>query len=142
MRQWSAAVGTAAALYALPLVLFAAVFGRPWAIAVTAACVVVLVYAAIRLWSPLVTLALVVVAAVSVGIWWFVVTAGDACGDSRTAGIVEGVGAIAVALALAAWQLPRGRAVFWALPAGAVLAGIWFDVWAHVIPGGAGACFH
>ena len=103
---------------------------------------VVLLYAAVRIWSPLVVLALVLVAAFSVGLWWFVVAVGDTCGDSHAAAIVEWSGTAVLALGVAAWQLPRGRAIFWALPAGAVLAGIWFVVWAHVIPGGAAGCFH
>jgi hypothetical protein len=86
-------------------------------------------------------LALVAVAGVSVGLWWFIVVAGETCGDSSAATIAEWSGTTVLAVGLAAWQLPRGRAIFWALPAGAVLAGIWFVVTAHVIPGGAGGCF-
>jgi len=104
--------------------------------------VVVLLYAAVRLWSPLVVLALVVVAAFSVGVWWFIVVVGDTCGGSHAAAIVEWSGTSVVAVGFAAWQLPRGRAIFWAVPVGAVLAAVWFVVWAHVIPGGAAGCFH
>lgn len=130
-----------AALYALPVLVEYEVLGPSWVLAPLALCILVLIYAAVRIWSPLVVLALVVVAGVSVGLWWFIVAAGDTCGDSRTATIVEWAGALVLAVGLAAWQLPRGRAVFWALPAGAVLAGIWFVATAHVIPGGAGGCF-
>jgi hypothetical protein len=131
-----------AALYALPVLVLEWIFGPRWALAPLVVCVLVLVYAAVRIWSPLVTLALVLVAGVSVVIWWVISTAGEACGDSRTATIVEWSGIAVVGLALPAWRFSHRGAIFWTIPAGAVLGGIWFVAAAHVIPGGAGACFH
>lgn len=140
---WGAAALIAAALYVVPYATIGSIVtgaaGR-W-VAILAGCVVVLVVAAIRLWSALVVLAAAVVSGIFGAIAWFVVVVSDTCGGSNAATVVEWTGAAAIALGLGAWAVHyRGGRVFWGLPLGWVLGAIWIAIVAHVIPGGAGGC--
>jgi hypothetical protein len=84
-------------------------------------------------------LAIVVLLGVSEFIAEFGTAMGERCGDSRLAGDLELVGTIAIPLALGSWAVRRHRV--WPLPVAIVAAALWAVVVAHVIPGGAGACF-
>jgi hypothetical protein len=140
---WGAAALTAAALYALPYALLASLGSGAAArrLALLAACLAVLAVAAARLWSPLLVLAAAVLSGIAAVVFWFVVAAADTCGNSVAATAVELPGAATIALALGAWGVRGGRRVFWALPLGWILAGLWIAVVAHAIPGGTGGCF-
>jgi hypothetical protein len=128
-------------VYALPVVAYATLVGERWAIAPLVAAVAVLGVAAVRIWSPLVVLGVVVESAVGLVAWFLIVASAATCGGSLAASLVEWIGGAAVAIGLAASQRSRGGHIFWAVPGGWILAGVWFAVWAHVIPGGSGACF-
>lgn len=138
---WGAAAITAAALYALPALALAVAIGGGWAIAALAACLAVLVFAAVRLWSPLVVLAAAITGAVGAVGFVAVTSLGEACGTSTLAHSVEIAGGIALAIPIGAWGVRRRAHVLWALPAGWLVAAGWYVAWAHVIPGGTGGCF-
>jgi hypothetical protein len=141
--QWGAAAATAAALYALPWAILAALdttLGGEWVtpLIVDLAALIVI---AVRRWSPLVVLAVALLSIGAAIVAWFVIAAGETCGDSRAATVVEWVGAVPLALALGSWGALRGRRALAAIPAGWLLAGVWVLVIAHVVHGGAGPCF-
>ena len=138
---WGAAAVTAAALYALPPLALAAVVGGAGRIVALAACLAVLVFAAVRLWSPLVVLGAALIGAVGAVAFAAATALGETCGTSGLAQGVEVAGGLALAVPLGAWGVRRGAQVLWALPAGWLAAAAWYVAWAHVIPGGTGGCF-
>jgi hypothetical protein len=66
----------------------------------------------------------------------------DSCGSSPAKDIVGGIGGGAIYLIGGAWALQRPRRGVWALPLAAIVAGGWIAAIAHLVPGGAGACFN
>lgn len=141
LREWPPAVAAAAALYVFPYALGAALSGGGAWYVLLAADVLALAAVAVFLWSPLVVLAAAVVSGVFAAIFWVGAASADTCGNSTTAEIVELAGGAVLALAVGAWGVRRGPRALWAIPVGWMVAGVWFVVWAHVIPGGAGGCF-
>ena len=141
LRSWGLAVATAVALFGFPYALASAFGGGGAWWALLAADVLVLAAVAIFLWSPLVVLVAAVVSAVFAAIAWLSVASADACGGSTTATVVELAGGAVLAVAVGAWGVRRGPRVLWAIPVGWVVYGVWIGVWAHLIPGGTGACF-
>jgi hypothetical protein len=72
----------------------------------------------------------------------FFETAPDTCGTGLAAHLVEWIGAAVIYLSAGAWALQRPLRGMLTLPVAAVVAGGWIAVTAHLIPGGAGACFN
>jgi hypothetical protein len=100
----------------------------------------VLALLAWRRWSPLVVLGVAVTSCVGFAAF-FLVAPLDSCGDSRVAGLVEEIGALAIGALLGIWGIRRGPHALWSFLAAWVLAGGWIVLWAHLLPGGSGACF-
>jgi hypothetical protein len=146
---WSAAALAAAALFFLPWLIIAVLNGdlHGWWIAVLAACAAALVLhvrlqpehaSRAALWLVLTQGAVVVgLAGVVVEI-----AATDSCSGNLAAGLVKWIGAAVIYLGAGAWGLQRPLRGLWALPLAAVVAGGWLVGVAHIVPGGAGACFN
>ena len=111
LLQWSAAVVTAAALYALPVGLVA---GSRLLVADLA----VLVAAAVWLWSPLAVLAAAVLSGAGALVFFLSV------GDSPP-GAAAWVGALVLMLPAGAWGVRRGAAALAVLPCGWLVATAW-----------------
>jgi hypothetical protein len=65
----------------------------------------------------------------------------ESCGAGPAANLVEWIGGGAIYLLVGAWALQRPLRGLWALPLAAIVAGGWMAGTAHLVPGGAGACF-
>jgi hypothetical protein len=139
--SWGAAAVTAAALYALPYAVVAVLASGRWWYAALAVDLLVLLLAAVRLWSPLAVLVAALLGTAAALVAWFAIAAAETCGDSRAAGVVEWLGAALLALPLGAWGVRRGARVLWAVPLGWALAALWIALTAHLVPGGSGPCF-
>jgi hypothetical protein len=100
----------------------------------------VLVLVAWRRWSPLVVLGVAVTSCLGFAAF-FLIASLDSCGDSRVAGYVEWIGALAIGAMLGLWGLRRGPHALWAFLVAWVVAGGWIVLWAHLLPRGSGACF-
>jgi hypothetical protein len=139
--KWGVAVVVAAALFALPVLALNAleVGTAGWFVAVATDLLILVLYAA-RKSSPLVVLAAVAVVGAGEAVFFVMVIAGNTCGGSTTAGLVEWIGAAVIALALGAWGVLHGLHVFWAAPLALVCAGGWIVLTANLVPGGVGLC--
>ncbi len=132
----------AAALFALPFATLGALqdgrFG--WIAGVVAAAAVLIVHA-LRRSSPLVLLG----AVVAVGVAWVgfyaLVLLGNTCGGGSAARWVEWPGALVIALALGSLGVRGGLRILWVTPLALIAAAGWILLAAHLVPGGAGACF-
>lgn len=141
LREWPPAAATALALFGFPYALEVSIgAGGAWYVLLTAD-VLVLAAVAVFLWSPLVVLAAAIVSAIFSAIALLGSAAANTCGDSTTATAVEVAGGALLALAIGTWGVRRGPRVLWSIPAGWIVYAVWVAVWAHLIPGGAGACF-
>jgi hypothetical protein len=147
---WGAAALAAAALFFVPWLIVATLNGdlHGWWIAVFVGCAAALVLHVRLRPEPASRAALWLVlteAAVLIGLAGVLVeiAATDSCGDGGTAAsLVKWVGAAAIYLGVGAWALQRPLRGLWALPLATVAAGAWLVAVAHVLPGGAGACFN
>lgn len=101
-----------------------------------------LAVAAVRRWSPLVVLTATVLSATGGLVSVFVTALAETCGPGTAANAAEWTGAVLLGLGLGAWGVRRGAHALWAIPAGWLLAAAWVSGWAHVLPGGGGACFN
>jgi hypothetical protein len=143
LTVWGAAAATAAALYALPWTILATLdstLSAAW-VAPLVVDLGALLVVAVRRWSPLAVLAASLLSIGGAIVAWFLVAAGETCGDSRTATVVGWVGAVPLALAVGTWGALRGRRALAAIPAGWLVAAAWVLVIAHLVPGGSGGCF-
>jgi hypothetical protein len=140
--KWGVAALTAAALFALPVLAINALeVGTPGWYSALAVDLLVLVLHASRTSSPLVVLGTVVTVGLA-GIVFFVeVLAGNTCGGSTAALVVEGIGAGLIGLGLGAWGVLHGLHILWAAPLGLICAGGWIVVAANLVPGGTALCF-
>jgi hypothetical protein len=140
--QWSAAAVTAVALYALPWTLVFALTADVWwgfpALAVDVAALGVVAW--LR-WSPLVVLGAALLSLGGSIVFVFITAAGQICGDSGYADPVSWIGGVTLAVPLGALGVRRGPWALAAIPAGWAVAGAWFVLVAHVVPGGTGGCF-
>ena len=66
----------------------------------------------------------------------------NSCGSGMAKDLVGGIGGGTIYLIGGAWALQRPRRGVWALPVAAIVAGGWIAATAHLVPGGAGACFN
>jgi hypothetical protein len=147
--HWGAAALAAAALITVPWLVIAAFDGavHGWWIAVLAVCAATLVVhvrlqpehaSRAALWLVLTEATLIVgmvgLLAEKLGT--------DSCGGGLAANLVEWIGGSAIYLSGGAWALQRPLRGLWALPLATVVAGAWMAAAAHLVPGGAGACFN
>ena len=137
--EWGAAALAAAALYLTPDLLILLLSGVGWALAPLVVCVAVLVRYS-RVFGSQLGLLLTLVL---IGLVEFVVEIGTAvaqtCGDSRSATNVEWAGVTVLLVGIGSFGAHRRRVL--PVVAALVIAGLWFVLVAHVVPGGSGGCF-
>jgi hypothetical protein len=142
-RSAAADVAAALAFFGLPYALLWAIDGAAaWSFVPVAVDVAALIVIAWRRWSPSIVLAAAVLSCVCAVVYFFAVAAAGTCGDSTLAGAVDWIGAVAIALAVGAWGVRGGIRFVWRFPLAWLVAAMWVGAWAHVIPGGSGACFN
>lgn len=139
IRQWIAPAAIAAAVYVTPTLLFAAWSRVGWAFAALVPCAVALVLYGRRLHSALGVLAALVVVGFVEFVTWLGVSAAESCGSSMLATVLEWSGAGVLLIGAGTLGVARHRLL--PFVAALVLAGVWYAVVAHVIPGGAAECF-
>jgi hypothetical protein len=110
----------AAALYALPPLALDWISGSAIGSALAVVDLGVLGYAAVRFWSPLVVLALVLLSCAGFAFWLVVAPTDNS--------VIAWVGGSVTGIALAASQLRRGAHIFWAVPAGWLAVTLWFVI--------------
>jgi hypothetical protein len=86
-------------------------------------------------------LGLVVSVLIAGALFVAIVTAGDTCGDSATAGTIEAIGAIVILIGLGAVCLRRRGRLLALVPGAVPVTAVWLVVVAHLVPGGSGGCF-
>jgi hypothetical protein len=149
LLAWGAAALTAAALFYVPWLLVAVLGGaiHGWWFAVLVGGLGVFVLhvrlqpehpSRAALWLVLTQ------GAALIGIFGAVVeiVATDSCGGSAAANAVRWSGATVIYLGASAWGLQRPLRGLWAVPLAAIVAGAWLAAAAHLVSGGAGACFN
>ena len=122
----------AAALYAFPWTLAVAIAGGfPLYVVLDVAALAVVAW---RLWSPLTVFGAACVSVAGAVAFFLITVAGGACGGSTA---LAWSGGVALALPLGTWGARRGAWVFAAVPAGWILAALWFVL----VDRGGGGCF-